>query len=118
MTVHDPQWELQLAAAKRELDEALKLVRLAGYRVSKPKPKKQSRVGPTCVVTFADGVTTRMTTACSDERLNFELGTRLCIAAWQSRVLGTCVDQSPEAHPPVRSVHFERDGERLLTEAA
>lgn len=67
------------------LDEALKVVKLAGYRVTKPKPKKQTRVGPTCVVAFSDGNTCRMTTACSDDKPDFRRGIKLCRDAWEIR---------------------------------
>ena len=90
------------------LEQALTVVRAAGYRVSKPKPRKQSRVGPTCVVRFADGTLCRMTTHCSDTAPDYERGTRLCRAAWSSRHK-LPVEQSPA----VASIHFERDGERF-----
>jgi hypothetical protein len=48
------------ANSSLSLDQALALVKAAGYRVTRPKRKLTSR-GPTCVVTFADGVTARMT---------------------------------------------------------
>jgi|SRR5215472_3035400 len=67
------------------LDEALKVVKLAGYRVTKPKPKKQTRVGPTCVVMYGDGTTCRMTTATSDNAPDFVRGLKLCAAAWESK---------------------------------
>ena len=67
------------------LDEALKVVKLAGYRVTKPKPKKQTKVGPTCVVMYADGFTARMTTATTDEKPDFARGLSLCAAAWESK---------------------------------
>ena len=95
------------------LDEALKTVRAAGYRVSKPKPKKQNRgeVGPTCVVTFADGEVCRMTTHCSDDKPDFARGIRLCAYAWSSRT-----GFMHEAAQPI-IVHFERDGEIIARQA-
>src|SRR5262249_9831713 len=49
------------------LQVAIALVKAAGFRVVKPKPKQyrrkgkyKDRVGPTCVCEFADGQTTRM----------------------------------------------------------
>jgi hypothetical protein len=86
------------------IDQALKIVRAAGYRVSRPKLKKQFRVGPTCVVKFADGVVTRMTTHCDDDKLDYDRGFNLCLAAWQSRT------RSGNMVPGVHAVHFERDG--------
>lgn len=69
------------------LEEALKVVKLAGFRVSKPKaPRKKDRVGPTFVARFADGNVTRMSTYCeSDEKLDWTRGQILAQAAWQSR---------------------------------
>jgi hypothetical protein len=89
-----------------DIDQALKIVRAAGYRVSKPKPKSQPRVGPTCVVKFADGVVTRMTTHRDDGKLDYDRGFNLCLAAWQSRTKSSKV-------PGVYAVHFERDGARI-----
>lgn len=88
------------------LDDALKCVRAAGYRVSKPKARKQSRVGPTCVTVYTDGSTCRMTTHTSDDNPDFARGLRLCAIAWASRHKNDVA-----ACPPVASVHFERDGE-------
>lgn len=87
------------------INEALACVRAHGYRVSKPKPKKQSRVGPTCVVRFVDGTVCRMTTHTDDVRLDWDRGMRLCQAAYESR------RKMPA--PAALSVHFERDGEML-----
>jgi hypothetical protein len=58
-----------------DLEHALRLVRAAGYRVTKPKRKLTSR-GPRCVVRFADGTLCRMTTHCRDDALDFERGIR------------------------------------------
>jgi hypothetical protein len=70
-----------------ELEQALKLVKLAGYRVSKPRQsRKKDRVGPTFVARFADGQITRMSTYCeSDEKLDWTRGQILAQAAWRSR---------------------------------
>jgi hypothetical protein len=68
-----------------ELEQALKIVRAAGYRVSKPKLKKMTRVGPTCVVTFEDGITCRMSTHTSDDAPDFERGIKLAQYAWEAR---------------------------------
>jgi hypothetical protein len=88
-----------------DLEHALQLVRAAGYRVTKPKQRKLTSRGPTCVVTFADGVLCRMTTHCRDDALDYERGIALCKAAWSSR-LGLPMAQAPQ----VVSAHFERDG--------
>jgi hypothetical protein len=59
----------------KNLEQALATVRAAGYRVSKPKPRKtKSRVGPTFVATFADGQVTRMSTFTSLENLDIDRG--------------------------------------------
>jgi hypothetical protein len=90
------------------LEQALQLVKAAGYRVTKPKPRKLTSRGPTCVVRFADGVLCRMTTHCRDDALDYERGVKLCKAAWSSR------RSLPMAQAPaVISAHFERDGAML-----
>lgn len=78
-----------------QLSEAKALLEANGYRVTKTrKPKapakrkalkKTLRVGPTCVVHWADGNVTRMSTFCEDHALDFERGIRLNTAAWESR---------------------------------
>jgi hypothetical protein len=97
-----------------DLEHALRLVKAAGYRVTKPKQRKLTSRGPTCVVKFADGVLCRMTTHCRDDALDFQRGINLCKAAWSTR------QALPMAQAPqVVSAHFERDGEVLeLAEAA
>ena len=67
-----------------DLERALRLVKAAGYRVSKPRRKLTSR-GPTCVVSFADGNTCRMTTHCHDHALDYARGIAICKAAWSTR---------------------------------
>jgi hypothetical protein len=84
------------------LDQALKIVRAAGYRVSKLKPKKLSVRGPTCVVTFADGTLTRMTTHHRDEALDHARGLALCQAAWASR------HKWPDREPPEAASSWRR----------
>lgn len=90
-----------------QLDQALKIVREAGYRVTKPKPKKENRRGPTCVVKYTDDVVCRMSTFCSDDKLDWERGLALCQAAYESRT----------RHAPnfarIESAWFERDGKVL-----
>ena len=79
-----------------------RIVKAAGYRVSKPAPKKKNRVGPTCVAQFVDGTICRMTTYTSDEAPDFQRGLRLCVAAYESR------RHMPA--PNVQCAWFERDG--------
>lgn len=93
-----------------DIQEALTLVRAAGYRVSKPKPKKQYRVGPTCVVVFTDGIVCRMTTYCNDEFLNWKRGEYLCRAAYESR--------QKLLSPPIKQISFERDGRTIASRAS
>jgi hypothetical protein len=91
-----------------DLERALQLVKAAGYRVTKPKQRKLTSRGPTCVVSFADGTQCRMTTHCRDEALDWERGVKLCKAAWSTR------KALPMAQAPqVVSAHFERDGHIL-----
>jgi hypothetical protein len=90
------------------LDLALQIVKAAGYRVSKPKPRKLTSRGPTCVVRFADGALCRMTTHCRDDALDWDRGLYLCKAAWSSRR-----DLPMAQAPQVVSAHFERDGNVL-----
>ena len=86
------------------LDEALVLVKSAGYRVSKPKAKSGGRVGPTFVAKFADGTVTRMSTFTSLEKLDWDRGERLSIAAYQSRW------RTNNVPPAILSERFEQDG--------
>ena len=90
------------------LEQALQLVKAAGYRVTKPKPRKLTSRGPTCVVRFADVVLCRMTTHCRDDALDWQRGINLCKAAWSTRK-GLPMAQAPQ----VISAHFERDGNVL-----
>jgi hypothetical protein len=101
------------------LDEAIGLVRSAGYRVSKPKAKAKpnrktkDRVGPTFVATFADGEVTRMSTCTPIERLDWGRGLRLAQAAYESRWRTRVrVQGLPPLSvlPPIISAHFEQDG--------
>jgi hypothetical protein len=54
---------------------------------------------PTFVATFADGTVTRMTTNCSDSRLDLGRGVRLSQAAYQSR--------RKQQAPVMTAGHFE-----------
>jgi hypothetical protein len=103
------------------LNEALAVVKAAGFRVTKPKAKrvKSSRVGPTFVAKFADGEVTRMSTFTSLADLDWERGVRLAHAAWSSRFRSPNDSTSnryklpPVVCPPVISAHFEQDGKVL-----
>ena len=55
-----------------DLERALQLVKAAGYRVTKPKSRKLTSRGPTCVVRFADGALCRMATHCRDDALDWD----------------------------------------------
>ena len=93
-----------------DVNEALKIVRAAGYRVSKPKAKKAWRVGPTCVVQFSDGQVCRMSTHTDDSKPDFKRGIALCVAAHESRTR-----HFPTFAQPV-AAHFERDGVVIATQ--
>jgi len=102
------------------LADALATARAAGYRVSKPRKQKNSksksktRVGPTCVCTFADGIVTRMTVFTALEKLDWNRGARLSIAAWESRwqmhkraQVGRLVTLWAPTPPAIVAMHFE-----------
>lgn len=93
------------------LANAIEAVKAAGYSVSKPRKrvgKAAKGKGPTCVVLFADGTKTRMTTHCPGDVLDYGRGERIAREAWGSRHK-TTADNSP----PISSISFERDGEVL-----
>jgi hypothetical protein len=103
------------------LDEAIGLVKAAGYRVSKPKAKAKpnrktkDRVGPTIECRFSDGVVTRMSVCCSPTDLNWTRGERLAQAAWKSRWrtqhrIYTPYPVAEPVPPPIIAMHFEQDG--------
>jgi hypothetical protein len=102
------------------LVEALKTVKEAGYRVSKPRRPKtfkcgKDRVGPSCITQFADNVTTRMSVCCSPTDLDWVRGERLAQAAWQSRWRSQQRIYAPypvvEPVPPaIVAMRFEQDG--------
>jgi hypothetical protein len=104
--------------ADTALAKAIKTLRAAGYRVSKPRKQKnpkrgKDRVGPTCVAMFADGEVTRMSTFTSLKQLDWERGLRLSRAAYESRWrMRVRVQGVPplSALPPIISVRFEQDG--------
>jgi hypothetical protein len=119
-------------------------VRTAQKQVSKPKARKaKSRgVGPTYAAVFGDGTSVRMTTATPLDKLNWQRGERLAIAAYQSRVRQTRFAELLQAYkaspwsrakelaflnqqvalmwepievPPIVAAHFEQDGNVLAT---
>src|SRR5262249_10036374 len=107
---------------------AIKTVKTAGYRVSKPRPKQyrrkgkhKDRVGPTFVAEFSDGVITRMSTFTSLENLDWGRGERLSIAAHQSRWRARERKQGrpyrtlsvAPVPPAIISARFEQDGKVL-----
>jgi hypothetical protein len=101
---------------------AIAAVKAAGYRVSKPRKPKifkrgKDRVGPTFVCEFADGVTTRMSTFTSLEKLDWERGEHLAVLAYQSRrrarlrkQTGKRVDSLAPVPPAIVAARFEQDG--------
>jgi hypothetical protein len=102
--------------------KAIKTLRTAGYRISKPRKPKvfkrgKDRVGPTFVCTFADGVTTRMSVFTPLDNLDWARGVHLSEAAWSSRWRahrrtfrsGTTGPVAP-VPPVITAAHFEQDG--------
>jgi hypothetical protein len=90
------------------LASAIELVKAAGYTVRKPsKRSKASKAqkGPSCIVLFADGTKTRMTTHCPGDVLDYGRGERIARVAWSSRHKAAV-----ECSPPISSISFERDG--------
>jgi hypothetical protein len=88
--------------ATNSIAEAISLLKAAGYRISKPKPKTKDRVGPTFVARFADGQITRMSTFTSLADLDRGRGIRLSLAAYESRMR--------RAAPQISEAWFEQDG--------
>ena len=116
--VNDLPVIMPVATPNDALVEAIKTLRAAGYRVSKPRKQKnpnrgKDRVGPTCVAMFADGEVTRMSTFTSLKQLDWERGLRLSQAAYESRwrtrvrVHGVA---PLSVLPIIVSAHFEQDG--------
>jgi hypothetical protein len=81
-----------------QIEQAISIVKAAGYRVTKPKPKAKTRVGPTFVARFADGQVTRMSTFTSLDKLDYGRGVRLpqrtlggaCVSTSHSLLRGHC----------------------------
>jgi hypothetical protein len=90
------------ATGASSLEQAISLLKAAGYRVTKSKPKAKDRVGPTFVACFADGQVTRMSTYTSLTSLDRARGERLSLAAYESRM--------KQAPPTIMEAHFEQDG--------
>jgi hypothetical protein len=101
--MHEP------TSIRKAIDEAIGLLRANGYRVTKPKPKRRDRVGPTFVAVFADGETTRMSTFTDLHDLDWERGHALSRAAYESRARRK--DRKWSGLPPaIVRCHFEQDG--------
>jgi hypothetical protein len=104
------------------LAKAIAMVKAAGYRIDRPKaskiPRPKKRVGPSFIVEFSDGTSTRMTVFCSPPKLDCDRGVRLSIAAWQSRwrmrkraEVGRLVTLCAPPPPTIISMRFEtQDG--------
>jgi hypothetical protein len=112
------------------LIEAIRVVRAAGYRVSKPRKPKifnrgKDRAGPTIVCEFFGGVVTRMTvhTPVEPGKLDWSRGMKLARAAYQSRWRAgirahhlratgkpCAVDLVAATPPAIVKAHFEQDG--------
>jgi hypothetical protein len=122
--VNDMPVVVPTAATSDALVEALKTVKKAGYRVSKPrKPETfkrgKNRVGPTCVAEFSDGEVTRMSVSCTPKKLDWNRGERLSQAAWESRwqthkrAEGLVTRWAPTP-PPIVAMHFEEQDGTVL----
>jgi hypothetical protein len=102
------------------LDEALAIVKSAGFRISRPRSakRKNNHVGPVFVCEFRDGTAVRMTThtALEIEKLDWDRGERLARQAWASRhkmPLDWDSAQLGKIAPPVIACRFEQGGEVL-----
>jgi hypothetical protein len=95
-----------------DLETALKIVTAGGYRVTKPraKPVDASRVGPSCVVKFADGEVCRMSTWTRRDKLDWTRGIKLCSDAWRTRQFRKSNYLPDQPVPAILSCHFEDDG--------
>jgi hypothetical protein len=116
---HDESVQLALQAA-------IATVKAAGYRVSKPRRKHhkdpvKDRVGPTFIAEFSDGTVTRMSVFTSLEKLDWERGERLSIAAYQARWRREHFKQAGRyptdavapVPPAIIAARFEQDGKVL-----
>jgi hypothetical protein len=108
------------AALQEILDNALTIVKAAGFCVSKPKsfkpktPKPKNRVGPTFVAHFRGGEVTRMSTFTSLTNLDVGRGLHLSQAAYEARARRSG-GSLPLPPPPIVCAHFEQDGVVLAT---
>ena len=111
------------------LDEALAIVKSAGYRISRPKSakRKNNQIGPTIQCRFVDGTVTRMSvfSPLETEKLDWGRGLRLSQEAWQARwrrrhaqhlkQMGKpcIVDLVAPVPPPVAAARFDLHGRVL-----
>jgi hypothetical protein len=118
-TVDEPDADRQM-----QIILAIATLKMAGYRVVKPrKPKTfkrgKDRVGPTFVCEFSDGTITRMTTFTPLDKLDWARGERLAQAAWRSRWRRQQRIYTPypvvEPVPPaIVEAHFEEQDGTML----
>ncbi len=92
------------------LQDAIAMVKAAGYTVSKKREKKLKTVGPTFVAHWVDGQVTRMSIHTMDEAPDLRRAVRVSFAAYMSRT-------KEEGLPLLKSGHFERNGEILFPHA-
>jgi len=111
--------------SKPTLDDALAVVKAAGFRVSrasKPKiPKRKNQVGPTYAAEFSDGTSVRMSTFGSAKELDWGRGERLARLAWASRhkvPLDLNSAELAKMAPPISACRFEQDGKVLAERLA
>lgn len=90
------------------LADAIKMVKAAGYTVTKQRAKKVklATVGPTFVANWSDGVQTRMSIHTNDEKPDLRRAIRVSHAAYDSRTKGW-------GFASIVSDHFERGGKVL-----
>jgi HTH-type transcriptional regulator/antitoxin HipB len=99
-------WDAAAYNGGRVLDEALTVVRAAGYRMSKPRTARKRGPmirSPVFVAAFVDGVVTRMTVFTAIDKLDLERGKKLARYAYEQR--------TGRAPPMFDKAHFEKDGE-------
>ena len=90
-----------------QLDEAIAMVKAAGYTVRKQvisRKKALSKVGPTFVARWTDGEVTRMTIHCTDEKPDLGRAVRVSWAAYDARTKGQGFARA------IEKGYFERDG--------
>ncbi len=91
-----------------DLAMAIAIVKAAGYTVTKPRAKrvKLTKVGPTFVADWSDGIRTRMSIHTNDEKPDLERAIKVSRAAYESRTKGL-------GFATMTQGTFERDGETL-----